>query len=373
MLRIKTDPEEFSIEGQSDFSFEKLIEITSDIEKGEFTKLPNEFFYTIYDSEKNIDVLEAIYRSNRGYSNIYNHAKYILSDIQLSDQEKELRKSQKYYIKKMDYQFNNMIKVKDNHKKKDDKNKTNNNFERIIKFLKTKKGIGFIIFTLFCIGMFIFILKFLGEDNNTKADSVTKEEIYQQALLGHKEMAIKNFNKISHDNMTNKDKLILANLLIENGELKKASNIKGSKFVENVLYEKKDYKNLKNFNSSNRTNNGVFDLAIKDKNYDKAITLVNDITKSEQRKKDLAIAYINLDKLNEAKKLAANSSDTKINELILNKQKDKLKESKEQKKKLEKDYKAVKNKKGEKDKAKNLKTELNEIDEDIKKLSDEVS
>ncbi len=76
---------------------------------------------------------------------------------------------------------------------------------------------------------------FIATDPNKdkKNNDVEKEDIYQQALLGHKDKAIKNFSKLSAEDMSKNDKSIYANLLIDKGDFDKAVDVKNEKYVEN--------------------------------------------------------------------------------------------------------------------------------------------
>src|SRR5699024_11790606 len=74
-------------------------------------------------------------------------------------------------------------------------NRENNNKESIVSQLKGKKGVGALLLVLLVIGIcYLFIATDPNKDQ--KKDNVEKEDIYQQALLGHEDKAIKNYEKL---------------------------------------------------------------------------------------------------------------------------------------------------------------------------------
>lgn len=384
MLKIKTI--DYEINNKSDFTLQEMIKVTEDLENGKYPNAKNDFNYVLYDDGDNQEILEAQYIINTNNVNIYRHAKTVLSEIETRDKDmkrikqkilKQLDDEAKYYKKSVEENFKTQ---KQNQKKKiqytpntsymNAKQNKGINKETVTNFMKSPKGKGFLAMVLVAILVMVYLYSTMPTSSKSE-DKITKEDIYQQALLGQEEKAISNFEKIPKEDLNKKDKKIYINLLIDNEHFSKAKKINGSKYVENQLFEKDKYKQLEKFNEQYPTNNGDFDVYIQNKNYQDALKLVDDIDKTEKRKINLAKAYIETDDLNSAKKLSSTIENDKVTQLIQNKE-SKIASSKEKElDKKEKEYDKIKDKDKKEKEADKLKEDIEKLESEIKELRNE--
>lgn len=364
MLKIKTP--NFEISNRRDFSFQEMMGYTEKMEANEFQNIPKSFDYVLYDADENTDLIEATYVVNDGYRNIYEHTKEILKNVKVDSED--MKAIRRQYLRELDevaQKFKSQKETSNKSKMNIPKNTTykskkenrENNKQSIFSQLKGKKGIGALLLVIFVIGIcYLFIAT--DPNKEQKQDAVEKEDIYQQALLGHEDKAIINFEKIPKEEMTKNDKSIYANLLIDKGSFDKAVEIKGEKYVENKLYSKGEFDSLEKFEGKHSTKNGQFDLAIHNEKYEDATQLVDDIDKTPERKKSLAIAYIESDQLDKAKKLAASTDDEEVTKMIDDKQRDKQQALENDVEDKQKEYDKVKDNKKKKSESKDKKEAL---------------
>lgn len=384
MLKIKTI--DYEINNKSDFTLQEMIKVTEDLENGKYPNAKNDFNYVLYDDGDNQEILEAHYIINTNNENIYRHAKTVLSEIETQDKDmkrikqtilKQLDDEAKYYKKSAEENFKTQ---KQNQKKKiqytpntsysNAKQNKGINKETVTNFMKSPKGKGFLALVLVAILVMVYLYSTMPTSSKSE-DKITKEDIYQQALLGQEEKAISNFEKIPKEDLNKKDKKIYINLLIDNEHFSKAKKINGSKYVENQLFEKDKYKQLEKFNEQYPTNNGDFDVYIQNKNYQDALKLVDDIDKTEKRKINLAKAYIETDDLNSAKKLSSTIESDKVTQLIQNKESEIASSKEKQLDKKEKEYDKIKDKDKKDKEADELKEDIEKLESEIKELRNE--
>ncbi|MDK9847466.1 hypothetical protein P1A20_12810 [Staphylococcus equorum] len=384
MLKIKTI--DYEINNKSDFTLQEMIKVTEDLENGKYPNAKNDFNYVLYDDGDNQEILEAHYKINTNNVNIYRHAKTVLSEIETQDKDmkrikqtilKQLDDEAKYYKKSAEENFKTQ---KQNQKKKiqytpntsymNAKQNKGINKETVTNFMKSPKGKGFLALVLVAILVMVYLYSTMPTSSKSE-DKITKEDIYQQALLGQEEKAISNFEKIPKEDLNKKDKKIYINLLIDNEHFSKAKKINGSKYVENQLFEKDKYKQLEKFNEQYPTNNGDFDVYIQNKNYQDALKLVDDIDKTEKRKINLAKAYIETDDLNSAKKLSSTIESDKVTQLIQNKESEIASSKEKQLDKKEKEYDKIKDKDKKDKEADELKEDIEKLESEIKELRNE--
>lgn len=379
MLKIRTP--DFEIGNRHDFSLQEMMGYTEKMEAKEFNKLPESFDYILYDADENTDIIGGTYKLNDGYKNIYEHTKELLKNVQVDSEDMKSIKRQ--YLRELDEvarnyknqkqssktEYNNTPKNTSYNAKK--QNRESNTKKSVVSQLKGIKGIGFLLLVLLVAGIcYLFIAT--DPNKEQKKDNVEKEDIYQQALLGHEDKAIKNYEKLPKEEMTKNDKSIYANLLIDKGDFDKAVDVKSEKYVENQLYSKGKFDSLEKFENKHSTKNGQFDLAIHNEKYEDATQLVDDIDKTPERKKSLAIAYIESDQLDKAKKLAASTDDEEVTKMIDDKRRDKQQSLEKEVEDKQKEYDKVKDdkkKKEAKDKKEaldNAKDKLEEFKNDNK-------
>lgn len=382
MLKVYTP--NYEINNKNDFTFQEMIKITENLEDGKYPNAQNEFTYILYDDGDNQDILEAEYKAFEGNENIYKHAKQTLSDIEAPD--KEMKRIKNTILKQLDDEAvlyrkteQQKLKQKSQNEKKPKyqpnthyQQKDNNKFskENIIPFLKTRKGMGLIALCLMTILIMVYFYSTMdnGSNNNKK---IKKEDIYKQALLNKEDEAIKNFSKLSKEDMDAKDKTIYANLLIDKKEYKKAQNIKSAEYVENRLFENNKADELKKFNEKYPTNNGKFDDKYFDKKYNDAIKLIDGIDKTDKRKYAMAKSYIETDDLEKAKKISTTTNNQDITKLVTDKESELAKEKEKELEKKEKEYKKVENDNKKKKEAKQLKKEVDDLKKEVKDLKNE--
>jgi hypothetical protein len=376
LLRIKT--KSFHIKNQSDFSLEEMMSYTEDMEAGKFTESLDKFDYVMYDEQTYEDILESTYKVNSGYINIQQQI-YTLLKATAPDTEELKRLKRQYLIalqevdksyrdKKvaMNKKKNNPDNTKFQYQRQNNANKTKQ--KEILEKLKGKRGLMFLGLIVFVM-LLVYILVVTDPTKKGASDVATKEEIYQQALLGEEEKAIDNFAKLDQETLTKKkDKQIYAQLLAQKEEYDKAVKLSDAKFVEAYLISRDYYSALEEFNKKYPTNNGKFDLAIHQNKFSDAINYSNGIDKTNNRKKQLVKAYIETDNLNKAKELAATTEDKEVTKMIADEQNKRLKGLEEAVKSKEDDLKKAKVKKKRNLILKIKKKALKEANENLEKF-----
>ncbi|HCW9120400.1 TPA: hypothetical protein OYL16_001247 [Staphylococcus aureus] len=375
MLRIKT--KSFHIKNQSDFSLEEMMSYTEDMEAGKFPESLDKFDYVMYDEQTYEDILESTYKVNSGYINIQQQI-YTLLKATAPDTEELKRLKRQYLIalqevgksyrdKKvaMNKKKNNPDNTKFQYQRQNNANKTKQ--KEILEKLKGKRGLMFLGLIVFVM-LLVYILVVTDPNKKGASDVATKEEIYQQALLGEEEKAIDNFAKLDQETLTKKDKQIYAQLLAQKEEYDKAVKLSDAKFVEAYLISRDYYSALEEFNKKYPTNNGKFDLAIHQNKFSDAINYSQGIDKTNNRKKQLVKAYIETDNLNKAKELAATTEDKEVTKMIADEQNKRLKGLEEAVKSKEDDLKKAKDKKEKKSDIENKEKALKEANENLEKF-----
>ncbi len=379
MLRIKT--KSFHIKNQSDFSLEEMMSYTEDMEAGKFPESLDKFDYVMYDEQTYEDILESTYKVNSGYINIQQQI-YTLLKATAPDTEELKRLKRQYLIalqevgksyrdKKvaMNKKKNNPDNTKFQYQRQNNANKTKQ--KEILEKLKGKRGLMFLGLIVFVM-LLVYILVVTDPNKKGASDVATKEEIYQQALLGEEEKAIDNFAKLDQETLTKKDKQIYAQLLAQKEEYDKAVKLSDAKFVEAYLISRDYYSALEEFNKKYPTNNGKFDLAIHQNKFSDAINYRQGIDKTNNRKKQLVKAYIETDNLNKAKELAATTEDKEVTKMIADEQNKRLKGLEEAVKSKEDDLKKAKDKKEKKSDIENKEKALKEANENLEKFKKEL-
>lgn len=379
MLRIKT--KSFHIKNQSDFSLEEMMSYTEDMEAGKFPESLDKFDYVMYDEQTYEDILESTYKVNSGYINIQQQI-YTLLKATAPDTEELKRLKRQYLIalqevdksyrdKKvaMNKKKNNPDNTKFQYQRQNNANKTKQ--KKILEKLKGKRGLMFLGLIVFVM-LLVYILVVTDPNKKGASDVATKEEIYQQALLGEEEKAIDNFAKLDQETLTKKDKQIYAQLLAQKEEYDKAVKLSDAKFVEAYLISRDYYSALEEFNKKYPTNNGKFDLAIHQNKFSDAINYSQGIDKTNNRKKQLVKAYIETDNLNKAKELAATTEDKEVTKMIADEQNKRLKGLEEAVKSKEDDLKKAKDKKEKKSDIENKEKALKEANENLEKFKKEL-
>ncbi|HID7789331.1 TPA: hypothetical protein ACXIBW_002830 [Staphylococcus aureus] len=379
MLRIKT--KSFHIKNQSDFSLEEMMSYTEDMEAGKFPESLDKFDYVMYDEQTYEDILESTYKVNSGYINIQQQI-YTLLKATAPDTEELKRLKRQYLIalqevgksyrdKKvaMNKKKNNPDNTKFQYQRQNNANKTKQ--KEILEKLKGKRGLMFLGLIVFVM-LLVYILVVTDPNKKGASDVATKEEIYQQALLGEEEKAIDNFAKLDQETLTKKDKQIYAQLLAQKEEYDKAVKLSDAKFVEAYLISRDYYSALEEFNKKYPTNNGKFDLAIHQNKFSDAINYSQGIDKTNNRKKQLVKAYIETDNLNKAKELAATTEDKEVTKMIADEQNKRLKGLEEAVKSKEDDLKKANDKKEKKSDIENKEKALKEANENLEKFKKEL-
>ncbi|HDB8974094.1 TPA: hypothetical protein O7L38_002576 [Staphylococcus aureus] len=379
MLRIKT--KSFHIKNQSDFSLEEMMSYTEDMEAGKFPESLDKFDYVMYDEQTYEDILESTYKVNSGCINIQQQI-YTLLKATAPDTEELKRLKRQYLIalqevgksyrdKKvaMNKKKNNPDNTKFQYQRQNNANKTKQ--KEILEKLKGKRGLMFLGLIVFVM-LLVYILVVTDPNKKGASDVATKEEIYQQALLGEEEKAIDNFAKLDQETLTKKDKQIYAQLLAQKEEYDKAVKLSDAKFVEAYLISRDYYSALEEFNKKYPTNNGKFDLAIHQNKFSDAINYSQGIDKTNNRKKQLVKAYIETDNLNKAKELAATTEDKEVTKMIADEQNKRLKGLEEAVKSKEDDLKKAKDKKEKKSDIENKEKALKEANENLEKFKKEL-
>lgn len=98
MLKIRTP--DFEIGNRHDFSLQEMMSYTEKMEAKEFSNIPESFDYILYDANEDTDIIEATYKLNDGYKNIYEHTKELLKNVQVDSEDMKSIKRQ--YLKELD-------------------------------------------------------------------------------------------------------------------------------------------------------------------------------------------------------------------------------------------------------------------------------
>jgi hypothetical protein len=135
--------------------------------------------------------------------------------------------------------------------------------------------------------------------------------VYQKALTGNEQEALDQLERYGYDNLSKKDQKVMLSLYKETGQSEKAIKLK-PKYAEEVvndLINNQKYDDLRTLQS--KIDNPVvnYEVAYLDKKWDEVIRWKDDVKMTDRRKKQVLSAYLHLGRMDEAKKLAAESPE----------------------------------------------------------------
>ncbi|QCR30651.1 hypothetical protein [Priestia megaterium] len=189
--------------------------------------------------------------------------------------------------------------------------------------------------------------------------------IYEKALLGDSEGALKQLSSIDEQSLTNEQKNVYMSLLIDQKKYEKAVQLQGNhpEAVESLILKKGDVSTLKEFQQTFPSPNGAFDLAYHEQRWEDMMSQ-SGVEMTDKRYEMKAYGYLKLDKVKEAKEAAEHIQNQDLNQKIETYEKTK-KEVEETKKQVEEE-----NKKDKKDenKIKSLKEQQKKQEEALKNL-----
>lgn len=188
---------------------------------------------------------------------------------------------------------------------------------------------------------------------------------YERALLGDSEGALKQLSSIDEQSLTNEQKNVYMNLLVDQKKYKEAVKLQGNhpEVVESMISKKGDVNALKEFQQTFPSPNGAFDLAYHEQRWEDMMSQ-SGVDMTDKRYEMKAYGYLKLDKVKEAKEEAAHIQSQDLNQKIETYEKMK-KEIEETKKQVEEE-----NKKDKKDenKIKSLTDQRKKQEEALKNL-----
>lgn len=189
--------------------------------------------------------------------------------------------------------------------------------------------------------------------------------IYERALLGDLEGALKQLSSIGEQSLTKEQKNVYMSLLVDQKKYKEAVKLQGDhpEVVESMISEKGDVNELKEFQQAFPSPNGAFDLAYHEQRWEDMIRQSR-VEMTDKRYEMKAYGYLKLDKVKEAKAAAAHIQSQDLNQKIETYEKTK-KEIEKTKKQVEEE-----NKKDKKDenKIKSLTDQQKKQEEALKNL-----
>jgi len=204
----------------------------------------------------------------------------------------------------------------------------------------------------------------LKDGRNQVAVAQNYNNQYETALLGSKDALIVTLKE--EKKLNNNQEKILVNELFAKDDFETAVNVlKSEEKVADLLLlssidSKIKKKKLKKFNDLYANNSSKFDIAYYEKNFELMLELKN-VRMNTKRSEMLTLAYIRLDKIDEAKKELNNNNNNKLAKKIAT-----IEGLKAEISVLEKKYKDVAKDKKRKKKAKQIKTKIEEKTNEIK-------
>lgn len=135
--------------------------------------------------------------------------------------------------------------------------------------------------------------------------------IYRQAITGDKQKALDQLERLGFDNLSKKDQKVMLSLYEETGQPEKAIKLKPeyAEKVVNDLVSNQKYDDLRTLQS--KVDNPVvnYEVAYLDKKWEDVVQLKDKVKMTERRENQLLSAYLHLGRMDEAKKLAAESPE----------------------------------------------------------------
>lgn len=137
---------------------------------------------------------------------------------------------------------------------------------------------------------------------------------YESALLGEKEEALKILSDKEENNLSKEEKVIYTNLLLDEKEYRKAVNLndKNVDVIEEILLNKGNIEELKDFNTEYPSNNGNFDIAFYENRFKDAVKITG-VDINSDREKMIAYSYFKLFNVKEAKRVAHHINNQELN------------------------------------------------------------
>ncbi|ABO68786.1 Hypothetical protein GTNG_3453 (plasmid) [Geobacillus thermodenitrificans NG80-2] len=135
--------------------------------------------------------------------------------------------------------------------------------------------------------------------------------IYRQAITGDKQKALDQLERLGFDNLSKKDQKVMLSLYEETGQPEKAIKLKPeyAEKVVNDLVSNQKYDDLRTLQS--KVDNPVvnYEVAYLDKKWEDVVRLKDKVKMTDRRKSQLLSAYLHLERVDEAKNLAAESPE----------------------------------------------------------------
>ncbi|MEK4384185.1 hypothetical protein NSS70_20505 [Aeribacillus sp. FSL K6-2848] len=135
--------------------------------------------------------------------------------------------------------------------------------------------------------------------------------VYQKALTGNEQEALDQLERYGYDNLSKKDQKVMLSLYKETGQSEKAIKLKPeyAEEVVNDLISNQKYDDLRTLQS--KIDNPVvnYEVAFLDKKWEDVVRLKDKVKMTDRRENQLLSAYLHLGRMDEAKKLVAESPE----------------------------------------------------------------
>jgi hypothetical protein len=156
----------------------------------------------------------------------------------------------------------------------------------------------------------------LEEANVEVAEVKAIKTIYEKGITGDVNEAITKLQ--ANEKHSDSEQEVLIHFLLSVKNYKEAVNEKGKENVSilaSQIMQLHGIEELKNFQESYPSSAGEFEIAYHTEDYQKAVA-IKDVPMTSERYKEKGLAYLNLDNLDEAKKMASEAKSDELNKKI---------------------------------------------------------
>lgn len=328
---VFTEIDDTSIKTFEELPLSEAMYLTDKLERKcreEGKKVNGEFY--IIDLTDESKKKEAVYRGTFKFGyyeslNLYHHIKKTIPSIKVS-REREHEKV--LFLEKLEDETESKYKVDDD----PDSYLSNLDRDKISKLKKNQRRMIYVSVIISTIALIIVLILYVIKVNEFEKYSdqaqLTKEQqeslisIYEKGLSGDEQSVVTYLE--AKENITDEQKLLLANMLIKEKKFKEVINLYGDvQFVANLVSNSKqsslqDTINvLKEFDEMYPTNQAKYDLAYYSGRYDLMLK-IPEVQMNARRSRMKTYAHLKLGQLEEAKSELANNNNEKLKSQINN-------------------------------------------------------
>ncbi|MFS0788848.1 hypothetical protein ABC345_21020 [Shouchella sp. 1P09AA] len=304
--------------------FPQAVELSEEIEmemreKGEkidsyFYVIDTEFDEEMYEGSFTFGAYEA--------PNLFMHIKGRLPKIRVNKEKEKIRLG---FIAEMEELVEERFKIEEDF----DPKEKNVDWDKVSRLKtwqrKTVYGLtGFFAIATFAVsGYFFTQLANINQSYQvTVASAEEHEEVkdyYEEALLGNHEGLKSYLETMPNDQMSNSERNLYAGYIADTGEFEQVNSLFGDdhSLVANFLVMNKEVEILRAYHEEFPTNEGAFDLAYTDANYEEAVQ-VEDFEVTQERSRKRANAFLQLDNPSQAEEELSRHGATEEQSGVLN-------------------------------------------------------